>query len=169
MYDESGQCEKVSCLICGADSDEGCPHLLMFYDVTFSQCEGGVAYDHKDRFESQVSGAFTRLLAEGAKPTWSHYEVGEVWDALLEEGFEDPEDIVLPTKQFLDLYEEVLVEAGGLQHPGSLVSESGGRCASSVRLLYADDPEQVCKDAEKVFDEWLKPEEPKKKKSRKRS
>lgn len=168
MYDESGESGAVTCPHCGADSNEGCPHLLMLLDVTFCQCDGGVACNYKGRFELQVSAVFTRLLAEGARPAWANFDVRGVWQALLEEGVEDPDDIVLPEEPFLELLIAVLEKAGGWEHPGALVSESGGYCESSVRLLYAEDPEQVCKDAEKVLEAWLRPEEPKPKKSRKR-
>jgi len=49
----------------------------------------------------------------------------------------------------------VLEDAGGYEHHGNVISESGGRCQSAMRILYAEKPKQVCKKAVTVLEQWL--------------
>jgi hypothetical protein len=41
--------------------------------------------------------------------------------------------------------------AGGWEHPGRLAMGSGGHCESEVRLMYADNPQEVVADALKML------------------
>lgn len=153
MRDESGDNDEIACPECGADTSEDCPHILAVIDVTFGQCEGGAAYELWDKYTSRVTEVFQKHLADGVKPDWKHFEVQEVWDAL--ELPEDPEDFCLPFEAFADLMVAVFEEAGGVDHPGDLTEESGGRCESEVRILYAKKPKKVCEKAVAVLEQWL--------------
>ena len=51
--------------------------------------------------------------------------------------------------------------AGGWEHPGSLVMGSGGHCESEVRLMYAENPQEVVEKALKMLPAELVEAEPK--------
>lgn len=54
----------VSCPIC--KSTGGCDHLLLFYDVTFSQVDGGAVEPYD--FDPIVAKAFAKTLREDKDP-----------------------------------------------------------------------------------------------------
>jgi hypothetical protein len=160
IYDESGECERVECPVCHVDTDESCDHLLAFADVTFNEEPCGAVGDHLRTFEAIISEAFAPRLVSGNMVKWKNFTVGQLWEALLEEDC-DPEDITLPSPQFYELVIELLAAAGGWEHPGSLVMGSGGHCESSVRLMYAENPQEVVEKPLKILPAQLVEAEPK--------
>jgi len=167
VYDESGEYERVECPICHVDTDESCDHLLAFADLTFNEEPCGPVGEHLQEFENVVTEAFAPRLASGNVVKWESFAVGELWDALLEEDC-DPDDFTLPSKQFYELVIELLAAAGGWEHPGTLVSGSGAYCESSVRLLYAENPQKVVADALKMLPTQFVEAEPKPRRRRKK-
>ena len=153
MRDESGENAEIACPECGADTTEHCPHLLAVIDVTFGQCEGGAAFDRWSGYTSRVIEVFQKHLANGVTPDWEHFEVQEVWEAL--EEVDDPEDFYLPSEAFTNLMVAVFEEAGGFDHSGDLIDESGGRCESEMRIVYAKKPKKVCEKAAVILEQWL--------------
>jgi len=160
IYDESGEYERVQCPVCHVDSDESCDHLLALADVTFTEEPCGAVGNHLRAFEKIVSEAFAPRLASGTVVKWKNFTVGQLWEALLEEDY-DPEDFTLPSPQFYELVIELLAAAGGWEHPGSLVMGSGGHCESEVRIMYAENPQNVVADALKMLTAELVEAEPK--------
>jgi hypothetical protein len=153
MWDEMGDDQPIKCPECGADTDSECPHVLAIIDVTFGACEGGAAFHYWDTYSSRVKSAFKTYLASSVTPKWKHFEVENVWDNL--EVPEDLEDLCLPFTAFADLIVAVLEAAGGYEHHGNVMSESGGRCQSAMRILYAEKPKQVCKKSVTVLEQRL--------------
>lgn len=140
MKDEDSEDDgEIGCPYC--DSTGGCDHLLLFYDVTFSQVDGGVVdpYD----FDEIVAKAFAKSLRDDKDPTWHDWRIDEVFEQIDEEwaatmlAAETPE---LPESLPIDFVFELLDDAGGTEHPGSLYDQSGGFCESAVRVSYAEDP-----------------------------
>lgn len=156
MWDESGECEEITCPECGAGTDRACRHLLAVIDVTFGECEGGKACDYWQGYRSQVTNAMRAFLVDGATPSWERSEVADLWNQLQEE-VEAIDDFNLPDAAFNELMISVLEEAGGDEHDGSIHAESGGRSESEMRILYAKSPKKVCEKATGVLAEWLKP------------
>lgn len=62
----------VSCPIC--KSTGGCDHLLLFYDVTFSQVDGGVVVEPYD-VDAIVAKAFAKTLREDKDPAWHDWRI----------------------------------------------------------------------------------------------
>ena len=160
IYDESGEYERVECPVCHVDTDESCDHLLALADVTFTEEPCGAVGDHLRAFEKIISKAFAPRLVSGNVVKWKNFTVGQLWEALLKEDG-DPEDFTLPSPQFYELVIELLATAGGWEHPGSLVMGSGGHCESEVRLMYAENPQEIVEKALKMLPAELVEAEPK--------
>lgn len=156
MWDESGEYEEVVCLVCGESLEVDCGHRLATIDVTFGQCVGGAAFDHWDGYEKQVSTALSPYATSDIQPRWEQYAVQSLWDSAREEADRSGEFALL-AGPFNDLIVSVLGAAGGTEHPGSLCDSSGPYCESSMRILFADNPQQVCEQAAKVLEKWLVP------------
>jgi hypothetical protein len=159
-WDESSEDEVVRCLECGTEIDQDCPHLLLLADVTFGRCTGGVACDFWDGYSSQVSEVFAKCLKDGSKPSWAGFAVGDVWRDMHLDPIDDPDHPSLPTRAFINLIVEVLSDAGGTEHMGSLVACSGAFAESAIRVMYASDPKATCERGREVLAEWLLPENP---------
>lgn len=142
VFDESGDCEQVACPFCHASADEGCDHVLAVADTTFAEKPSGAVADRLREFEDVVAEAFAAKLAAGQTVKWQNYALQELWDAVVEEKC-DPEDIVLPTNKMTELIWSALEDAGGWDHPGSLIMGSGGYCESAIKLMYAENPAEV--------------------------
>lgn len=147
MEDEDSG-DKVSCPYC--NKGDGCNHLLLFYDVTFAREEGGVVESYD--FDEITAKAFARAIKEGKHPDWNDWRIQEVYSQIDDEwagkmiAAETPE---LPESLPIDLVFELLDEAGGWEHPGSLYDQSGGFSESAVRVFYAEDPEATFEKAKK--------------------
>lgn len=161
--------DVVRCFECGVGLDEDCPHLLLYADVTFGQCSGGVAFDYWDRYYAQVQEVFAKLLREKLSPDWDQCAVLDVWRDMTRDRIDNPEQPDLPCGAFINLIVEVLGAAGGAEHPGSLATRSGAYSESAVRVMYAGDPTATCEAAFKILAEWLVPaSKPAKRRGRKR-
>lgn len=165
VFDESGECERVECPFCKADASESCDHVLMFADITFGDSPSGLVSEHLRACDQLISEAFSPKLTSDTIVNWKKYAVQQLWDALCENE-PDAEDVSLPSKEFYELVLELLADAGGWEHPGSLVSGSGACCESAVRLMYAENPQQVIEAALKLLPSYLVEEEPKRRRKK---
>jgi hypothetical protein len=146
IYDETGEYETIECPICHVDVDSSCDHVLAFADVTFTETLSGVIEDHCHVFRQIVTESFAKKRASGNLAKWKNFTVDQMWGALLDDEF-DPKDFGLPAKLFHEFIFDLLSEAGGWEHPGTLIMGSGSSCESVVRILYAADPLKVVADA----------------------
>jgi hypothetical protein len=161
MWDESGEFEEIRCPVCDADVAQGCEHIVLHVDVTFCQCIDGVARQIMPKMIDKIAEAFRGHLVAGRNPEWCHYAVQELWDDVSIDYSGDPTDVPVERPAFYDLTFDILGEAGGGEHQGRLVSSSGPYCESSVRLMYAQNPAEVCEKALPILDKYLVVEEPK--------
>ena len=90
-----------------------------------------------------MAKAFARAIKEGKDPTWHDWRIDEVFEQVDEEcaatmlAADTPE---LPEPLPIDFVFELLDDAGGTEHPGSLYDQSGGFSESAVRVSYAENP-----------------------------
>ena len=164
MWDEDAggeESSKIACDVCGKDLEqENCGHVLIVVDRTFDACEGGLAYDFWDGWYERVQIAFAAALKGDRPQTWAKSDVRAVWEAMIESEYEDPTSPTLPFREFTDLVEELLTEAGGSPYFGSPMSEFGGRYESEMLLMFAEEPAAVCKKADEMLTAWLMPKPP---------
>ncbi len=160
----------LACPECGVSPDEGCEHVLALIDVTFGYCCDGYAYDRWDEFAEIAAEAFRGFLCDGTHPDWDSYQVQEVWDEMIAQGYGLDEGVTLGGSPLTRLIGDVLWEADAMQLGTSLIAASGGRCESAMRLLYSDDPAATCDKAKTILKEWLvkEKEKPKKRTRRKK-
>jgi hypothetical protein len=124
--------------------------------MTFGACAGGEAFDYWDGYQSLASEALSQHAASGLQPQWARDEVRDLWARCQEES-KDFGDFVMAVGPFNDFMVSVLEEAGGTEHPGAIYSSSGPYCESRMRLLFAQNPKQVCEQAKAVLADWLNP------------
>ena len=164
MWDEDAgdeESSKIACDVCGKDLEqENCGHVLIVVDRTFDACEGGLAYAFWDGWYERVQIAFAAALKGDRPQTWAKSDVRAVWEAMIESEYEDPASPTLPFREFMDLVEELLTEAGGSPYFGSPMSEFGGRYESEMLLMFAEEPAAVCKKADEMLTAWLLPKPP---------
>jgi hypothetical protein len=159
VWNETGEDESVRCTECNTDIEEGCPHVLLVADVTFGTCEGGEAFEFWEDYCSQVQKVFAQYLREKARPRWEKTEVEYLWEQLHKDIIDQPEEPRLPGSELIDLMAEVLSEADG-KDIGNVMSLSGGRCQSKLRVMFASDPKATCRRAVAILDRWLIPKKP---------
>ena len=152
IHDESvdGEEECVRCPVCHADTDAGCEHVVAVIDDTFEEGPDGYVYEYIPAFTQEITKVFRERLISGETAEWDNDYVNNLWTAL-----EVEDDFSLPSKEFNELVVELLEEAGGVSHFGTLISEFGGRCESEVSIMYDENPEKLCDLAAKVLTKWL--------------
>jgi hypothetical protein len=179
VWDESDEDEdevvEVSCVFCGHSIEESpdCEHMFAAFDWTFGRCERGAGCNAIEGYREQIAAVFGPLFQQEKQPQWPHYEVQDLWDALAHSKITDPEEIWCCPAEAYKLAIAVWEEAGVWEHPGNLVSRSGGYSESVRRYFYAEHPAETCKKATKLLNEWLRDyrlveKKPPKKKKKKR-
>ena len=155
MKDEDSEDDgDISCPFC--NSEKSCDHLLLFFDVTFDHVDGGVVEPYD--FDEIVAKWFVKALRDGKNPSWHWYQLDQAFEKIDEEwaaimlAAEVPE---LPESLPIDFVFELLIEAGGWEHPGNLYDRSGGYCESALRVSYAEDPPGTLEKAKKILAEQL--------------
>ena len=147
MSDDDGE---IRCPICR--SADSCSHQLFLYDVTFGETLAGVV--DTQELERMVATAFVTAIKEGTTPDWQDSDIGELFDRVDETYAAEvivaehpwlPD--LLPIRVLIDLLEN----AGGHEGGGGLSMESGGRCESAVRAMYAKTPEGVYEKAKAML------------------
>ena len=164
MWDEDAEDEEsyeITCDVCGKNLETAnCSHVLIVVDRTFGDCEGGHAYDLWKSWYERVQVAFAAALKGDRPQTWAKSDIRSVWEAMIESEYEDPASPTLPFREFTDLVEELLTEAGGSPYIGTPMSEFGGRYESEMLLMFAEEPAAVCKTADEMLTAWLLPKPP---------
>lgn len=160
MWDESEEVEEIRCPFCGCEGYEECEHLLIHFDVTCSDCIGGKAEEYMPRFAAAVEKAFSEFLAAGKHPNWDRWEMADIWKDARAGAVDDPAGLSIGGSMYYRMVFAALEEAGGFEHPGSLVSSSGAYCESSVKLMHAEKPEEVCVKALSLIERWVVEEKP---------
>ncbi|NCA17892.1 MAG: hypothetical protein EBS90_12770 [Betaproteobacteria bacterium] len=160
MWDESGEFEEIVCPFCDTKIEQGCEHVLLHVDVTFGQCIDGAAQQMETQIGDRITEAFQGHLIAGRNPQWCHHEMQELWDNI-RIGYEgNPASLPIGGSAFYRVFFSLLDEAGGYEYHGNLVSRSGAYCESSVRLMYAENPAEVCVKALSILHTYLLAEEP---------
>jgi hypothetical protein len=161
MWDETTGDDDILCGFCGCEGYEECSHLLLLFDVTYSDCMRGKATEFVPQFADLIKQAFSEPLTAGRQVQWAHSGIGELWKNLNIDGVEDHTDFNVECSDFYKVIIEALTEAGGEEYPGRLVSSSGPYSESCMRLLHAEKPEDVCMKALSLVQQWLVEEQPK--------
>lgn len=154
--DEYGDGELICCPVCDASTEDGCDHVLLCFDQTFGECEGGICYDgwwHES--QQRVETVFKAVLQSGREPKWECDYVADAWNAMLGENCDTKQGRFLHAATVTDLLVHVLEEAGGMEVGTRLTAPSGGRCESEYRLLYAEKPRNVCDQATTLLEQCL--------------
>ena len=147
MSDEDGD---IRCPICR--STDSCDHQLFLYDVTFSETMAGVV--DKDELERMIAMAFVTAIKEGSTPDWYDPETSELFERIDEAYAAEvvtAEEPWLPDLLPIRVLIELLEDAGGREGGGGLSMESGGRCESAVRAVYAKKPAEVYEKAKTML------------------
>jgi hypothetical protein len=155
MKDEDSESnEDVGCPYCGKTGR--CDHLLLYYDVTFHEKQGGIAdpYQIEAIIEAgfraaKVAGRSQRWLAVWLKKFFDHFD-----DGAIEAFLTDPESAP-PGLLSVDFLFQLLTEADGQELDGRLYDQSGAYCESAVRVAYAIDPPKVFETAKSILTERL--------------
>lgn len=135
--DETG--EEIQCHYCGAV--DPCEHLVAMIDQTFFECTAGFAADVFYQFESTILEAFHRWNEDGAAKPHPSIEgaLKELWDSAPKDW--DPEEVgVLERHAYFRLATELLQNAGGERHPGSVHDGEAPGFSSAINLFYAERP-----------------------------
>ena len=158
MRDEdSDEDDDVGCPYCGEAGR--CGHLLLYYDVTFHEKQGGVVDPYQ--FETIIEAAFTAARTAGRSQQWLAEWVNEFlhhFDHGAVETFLANPEADLPGQLSVDFHFSLLTEADGLEIDGRLYDQSGAYCESSVRVAYAIDPPKVFETAKAMLTKRLSKE-----------
>jgi len=152
VFDEdTGQ--EPSCIICGATGD--CPHLVACIDITFSDCSGGILYDHIGELRGFLEDAIlARIKRKGVSELPC---TNTVMDEIFTEAIQqyDPEYIdyvYIDERLFLNFLIDALIDSGADEFEAGLVEDGGPGQSSAITLLYAEDPLQVIRVARKALE-----------------
>lgn len=147
---DEGTNEPPECPFCGVSADEGCEHALALLDMTFGECRGGYCDDHLSEIGAYIRAAFASVspTVEQANLQWSDALIQELWEGLdQKESRESADNIYLDSHEYMRFVAELLEEAGGKRHPGSLLEDDGPGVTSAMELFYAKDPRAVTQAA----------------------
>jgi hypothetical protein len=147
MSDDDGE---IRCPVCR--STDSCDHQLFLFDVTFGETMAGVV--DKDEIERMIATAFVTAIKEGSTPDWYDPEISELFERIDDVYAAEvltAEEPWLPDLLPIRVLIELLEEAGGREGGGGLSMESGGRCESAVRAVYAKKPSAVYEKAKTML------------------
>ena len=144
MIDENTG-EEPRCLLCG--SSDGCEHIVADIDLTFNDCCSGALYNRLFEFRSLIHDRFLAILKERNPPAWQNDNLAELWRRAKEDYDGNDDAFQLDGYLFYSILIGLLIGAGAIEHPGSIVDYGGPGMTSSVSLLFADEPEIVVDQA----------------------
>jgi len=149
---EYGGEAPVCCPVCEASTEDGCDHVLLCFDETFDECEGGFACENWwGQSRQSIEAVFKDCVRAGREPEWPCPYVQEAWVATLNQRLDTEEDAFLHAATATALLIYVLEESGGAEVGIGLIGSSGGRCESEYRLVYAERPDEVCRNASEML------------------
>jgi len=153
---EYGGEAPVCCPVCEASTEDGCDHVLLCFDETFDECEGGICYDGWwNESRQRVETVFKAILQSGREPKWKCPFLADAWEAVLDARRDNEGARFLHPATATDLLVYALEEAGGAEVGAGLIGSSGGRCESKYRLLYAEKPRNICARATALLEQCL--------------
>ncbi|MBT4966313.1 MAG: hypothetical protein HOM79_08835 [Alphaproteobacteria bacterium] len=140
IIEETG--ETPTCPICGAD--EECGHHLADIDRTFLECLGGVFREKEQEFKDVIEEKFISKIGSGDPSIWSSGDIQELWTGSKDSYDEGENFIDLDGYIFYRIIVDFLLKNGAVEPEGSVVDQSGPGMTSTVSLLYADNPVEIC-------------------------
>jgi hypothetical protein len=147
VYDEETG-EEVRCPICQSTDD--CGHVVAIIDKTFGENHGGSLFDHERDFFGPIEDAFEKIYRSGTKPTFSDFDLGELWDET--EFEEDGDDVWVRLNYGGWRFVITLLEDEGAIQPSTSIIEAGGPgMTSSMAYLYHEEPKAVVARAIKAL------------------
>ena len=134
---------EILCPFCGSPDD--CDHLLALIDQTFSECDGGYAFERYHEFRTRIEAAFIRSLREGGHKQRSRRkdELSELWQYARTAYSPGYEDVELDQYVLTRLIIELLEAAGGVRYSGPIDSGGGPGYSSALALFHARNPQAV--------------------------
>jgi len=153
MIDENTD-EEVKCPYC-KPTDE-CSHWLAIIDSTYNCCDDGYAYDRYYEFEEKIEkNLLLALKAQNPKSSYQKESVlQELWEHVLDNSEVDKDYVALDRYILTRVIKELLVEAGGYQHPGPIMDTGSMPGFSSViSVFFAKEPKTVFENALRILDE----------------
>lgn len=150
--------EVPKCPYCGAE-DESCPHLLAEIDRTFLSYEGGYVFSRSAVFQNKIESVFETWLKSNENPkfVWLDYEDDELqqlWNEAAANWATDSEYVFIDGNILLRM-EIQLMEAAGAVECRSYFESGFPGGSSAMTTLYAENPEEVLKEAVSILQELL--------------
>lgn len=141
MDEELTDTKDVTCPYCGNDDD--CPHLLAVFDMTFGECNGGLAFDSIPKFLDMTEEAFNKALSAEDRDdvAWDNYWLDEAWQSARSDQSDSGDSPLINSACLFGVLIEIFEEHGAISLDNDF--EGGPGMSSACQIAYAEDPAAV--------------------------
>jgi hypothetical protein len=135
--------EAPKCPICSASKFWECGHLIADIDATFCEMHSGCLTSRESEFMRLMETRLQAELEDGRAMNFSDERLDEHWKDTVENNqrCSDPPEVL--GGFFYSWLIIRLLDAGAIDADGPIIDEGPPGFSSEMRLLFADDPEEL--------------------------
>jgi hypothetical protein len=135
--------EAPKCPICNATEFGECGHLIADIDITFCEMHSGTLESKAREFQDIMEHRLGLELEGAQAAEFSDEQLDQHWRDAVDNNVGNEDFPVISGGFFYSWLIIRLEDAGAIDAEGPVIDEGGPGFSSALRLLFADDPEEL--------------------------